>query len=184
MPEVYARMMRPDDLLPAREVEQMRSWLEAMVGEYDVADIKINTQVREGVAHAEILSAVAELSCDLIVMGAEGMSNPPRALIGSVTQKVARTMPCAILVVTEEDVLAARLRAAIDSISAHMQEGASLLQAGIPLESLAEYEQCLLEEPTYGPAWEGLAAAYESLGDLNKAERCKEWAERIRQTIW
>ncbi|UCG87598.1 MAG: universal stress protein [Gemmatimonadota bacterium] len=184
MPEVYARMMRPDDPTPSREMRKLRASLNALVGEYDIDGINLDTQVREGVAHAEILSAVAELTCDLVVMGTEGMSNPPRALVGSVTEKVTRAMPCSIVVVSEEDVLAARLRAAMASIQRHMQEGESLLRAGNPLESLAEYEQCLLEEPTYAPAWEGIAAAYKALGDLNKADRCKEWAQQIRQTIW
>jgi nucleotide-binding universal stress UspA family protein len=184
MPEAYARMMRPDDQTPAREVRKLRSELNALVGGLEVTGLELNTQVREGSPHAEILSAAAECKCDLIVMGAEGMSNQPRALVGSVTQKVTRAMPCSIVVFSEEDILAARLRSAIDSIRGHMQEGESLLQAGNPLEALAEYEQCLLEEPTYAPAWEGLAAAYESLGDLNKADRCRESAQRIQRSIW
>jgi nucleotide-binding universal stress UspA family protein len=184
MPEMYARMMRPDDPTPAREVKEMRALLRAMLKDYDVGDIKVDTQVKEGVAHSQILAAVAEMKCDLIVMGAEGMSNPPRALIGSVTQKVARAMPCSILILTEEDVLATRAQAAIDSIQGRMQEAASLLEAGNPLEALAEYEQCLLAEPTYTPAWDGMALAYQALGDLNKSERCRQMAREIRSSIW
>jgi nucleotide-binding universal stress UspA family protein len=184
MPEIYARMIRPDDTSSTRELKRMRSDLNALVRDFDVTGVEVQTQVREGSSHAEILSAVVEFKCDLVVMGAEGMSNQPRALVGSVTQKVARDMPCSMMVVSGEDILASRLTAAIDSIRGHMQEGESLLRTGSPLESLAEYEQCLLDEPTYAPAWEGMAAAYESLGDLNKADRCKESAQRIRGTIW
>jgi nucleotide-binding universal stress UspA family protein len=184
MPEVYARMMRPDDRFPSREVKKLRHSLSALARECGADGVDWDVHVREGTPHAEILSAVAEFDCDLVVMGVEGMSNQPRALVGSVTEKVARSMPCSVVVVNEEDVLATRLTSAIDSIRGHMQEGGSLLQAGHPLESLAEYEQCLLEEPTYAPAWEGMAAAYESLGDLNKADRCRESAQRIRGTIW
>jgi nucleotide-binding universal stress UspA family protein len=158
MPEIYARMIRPDDTSSTRELKRMRSDLNALVRGFDVTGVEVQTQVREGSSHAEILSAVVEFKCDLVVMGAE--------------------------VVSGEDILASRLTAAIDSIRGHMQEGESLLRTGSPLESLAEYEQCLLDEPTYAPAWEGMAAAYESLGDLNKADRCKESAQRIRGTIW
>lgn len=184
MPEMYARMMRPDDLAPAREVKELRTSLRTMLKDYDVGDMKVDTQVKEGVAHSQILAIVAETKCDLIVMGAEGMSNPPRALIGSVTQKVTRIMPCSILIVTEEDVLTTRAQAAVDTIQDRMQEGASLLGSGHPLEALAEYEQCLLQEPTYTPAWNGMALAYEGLGDLNKAERCRKMAQEIRDSIW
>jgi universal stress protein E len=184
MPAVYARMMRPDDLTPLREVKRLRSSLNALLQEYDVRGIEVDAQVREGSPHAEILSAVTELACDLIVMGAEGMSNQPRALVGSVTQKVTRAMPCSILIVNDEDVLATRLNTTIDSIELHMAEAESLLQAGNPLEALAEYERLVLDEPTYAPAWEGMAEAYKSLGDLNKADRCTESAELVRTTIW
>jgi universal stress protein E len=184
MPAVYARMMRPDDLNPMREVRRLKSSVNALLQEYDVRGVEVDAQVREGSPHAEILSAVTELACDLIVMGAEGMSNQPRALVGSVTQKVTRAMPCSILIVNDEDVLATRLNATIDSIELHMADAESLLRVGNPLEALAEYELLVLDEPTYAPAWEGMALAYEALGDLNKADRCRESAARVRTTIW
>ena len=184
MPEVYARMMRPDDRSPSHWKKRLRTELSALVREFDMAGVEVHEQVREGSPHAEILSAVAELECDLIVMGTEGMSNQPRTLVGSVTKKVTREMPCSVVTVNDEDVLAARLSNALDDIQEHMREGESLLRSGYPVEALAEYEQCLLDEPTYAPAWEGMATAYESLGDLNKADRCREAAELIRGTIW
>lgn len=184
MPSVYARMMRPDDLNPMREVRRLKSSVNALLQEYDVRGVEVDAQVREGSPHAEILSVVAEAECDLLIMGAEGMSNQPRALVGSVTQKVTRAMPCSILIVNDEDVLATRLKATIDSIELHMRDAQSLLRVGNPLEALVEYERLVLDEPTYAPAWEGMAEAYKSLGDLNKADRCRESAARVRTTIW
>ncbi len=183
MPEVYAQMLRPDDRSLAHNTKRLRSELSALVREFDVAGVKVYKQVRQGSPHGEILSTAAELKCDLIVMGTEGTSNQPRTLVGSVTQKVTRAMPCSIVTVNAEDVLAARLGIALDVIQQHMREGESLLRSGNPVEALAEYEQCLLDEPTCALAWEGMAAAYESLGDLNKADRCREAAERIRGAI-
>lgn len=184
MPAVYARMMRPDDLTPVQEVKRLTSSLNALLKDYDVSGVAVSAQVREGSPDAEILSAVTELACDLIVMGVEGMSNQPRTLVGSITQKVTRAMPCSILIVNDEDVLAARLNATIDSIELHMADAESLLRAGNPLEALVEYERLVMDEPTYAPAWEGMAVAYEALGDLNKADRCRESAARVRTTIW
>ncbi len=184
MPSVYARMMRPDDRSPVRELRKLKSSLKAFLEEHDTAGIEVGTQIREGSPHAEILAAAAESECDLIVMGAEGTSDQPRALVGSITQKVTRAMPCSILTVNDEDVLATRLNATIDSIELHMADAQSLLRVGNPLEALAEYERLVLDEPTYAPAWEGMATAYEALGDLNKADRCRESAARVRDTIW
>jgi len=184
MPEVYAQMLRPDDRSPSHETRRLDSELSALVREFDVAGVEVHKRIREGSPHAEILSAVAELKCDLIVMGTEGTSNQPRTLVGSVTKKVTRAMPCSVFTVNSEDVLPARLSSALANIQERMREGESLLRSGNPVEALAEYEQCLLDEPTYAPAWEGMAAAYESLGDLNKADRCRGAAQTIRGTIW
>jgi len=71
MPEVYARMMRPDDRSPSHWKKRLRTELSALVREFDMAGVEVHEQVREGSPHAEILSAVAELECDLIVMGTE-----------------------------------------------------------------------------------------------------------------
>jgi nucleotide-binding universal stress UspA family protein len=183
MPEVYARIVKPGDHTGAREVRKLRSGLNALVREFDIAGVALSTQVREGVAYAEILSVVSELGCDLVVMGVEGMNNHSRALVGSVTQKVTREMPCSMLIVSEEDILTARLNRAVDNIQRRMQEGETLLKAGYALEALAEYEQCLLDEPTYARAWDGMADAFEALGDLYKADRCRESAHRIRDKL-
>jgi nucleotide-binding universal stress UspA family protein len=183
MPEVYVRMMRPDDPFPAREMKRLRASTRRLVEQHDLTGVDLDIQVRDGSPHAEILSAAAECKCDLIVMGAEGMSNQPRALVGSVTEKVTRAMPCSMLIVCDEDFLASRLESVIEIIRDHMQEGESLLRTANPLVALAEFEQCLLEVPTYAPAWEAMAAAYEALGDLNKADRCREMAQRIRAAI-
>jgi universal stress protein E len=180
IPVIYAQMMPPDGTARFPKPQLMESELNALVHEFDVAGIDVRQQVREGIPHTEILSAASDLECDLIVMGTEGMSNQPRTLVGSVTKKVTRAMPCSIVTVNDEDVLVARLSNALNNIQEQMQEGAAQLRSGNPVEALAEYEQCLLDEPTYAPAWDGLAAAYEAMGDLNKADRCAKAAERIR----
>ncbi|MGD8727246.1 MAG: universal stress protein, partial [Gemmatimonadales bacterium] len=72
IPEVYVRMMRPDDSSPSRALEQLRVSTTALVKQYDVTGLQIDIEVRDGSPHAEILSVASENACDLIVMGAEG----------------------------------------------------------------------------------------------------------------
>ncbi len=64
-----------------------------------------------------------------------------------------------------------------------MNEAQSLLAGGRFLESLGEYEHCIVEEPSYAAAWDGMAQTYESLGEFNKADRCRESANKIRAMI-
>ena len=83
----------------------------------------------------------------------------------------------------DDDLLLNRLNASMGKILEHMREGKSLLEDGFAEASLGEYEQCLLDEPTYAHAWDEMAEVYEKLGDLNKADRCRESAHRIREKL-
>lgn len=181
MPSIYAQLTHSEDPSVSHRTKGIRSELRALVGELVEAGVDAHIEVREGIPHVEILATAADLECDLIVMGTEGMSNQPRTLVGSVTKKVTRAMPCSIVTVNDEDLLLVRLSRTIENIKEHMQEGEIQVGLGNPAEALPEYEQCLLDEPTFGPAWEGLAKAYEAMGDLNKADRCSRAADQIRR---
>ena len=55
--------------------------------------------LRPGVAWEEILSAAQEMDIGLIVMGTHGRRGLPRAILGSVTEKVVRLSPIPVLTV-------------------------------------------------------------------------------------
>ncbi|MDJ0767062.1 MAG: universal stress protein [Myxococcota bacterium] len=183
LPDVYASKFGTARPWTDADSRRFESLLKGLVCEYDVTGIMLDIKTREGSAHTEILAEASEKSNDLIVMGAEGTSDYSRSLVGSVTQRVTRAMPCSMLVVCDEDVLTSRLNNALFRISNYMDTGASLLNDGKTMASLAEYEQCLMDEPTCAQAWDGMANVYEAMGDLNKADRCKDSASRIRENL-
>jgi nucleotide-binding universal stress UspA family protein len=59
----------------------------------------IQTALRQGSAHREILNAAIEQPSDLIVMGAQGRSAIDTAVFGSNTARVMRAASCPVLVV-------------------------------------------------------------------------------------
>jgi nucleotide-binding universal stress UspA family protein len=59
--------------------------------------------VRTGDARDVINQTALELGADLIVMGTHGRRGLSRALLGSVTETVVRTAPCAVLTVRLND---------------------------------------------------------------------------------
>jgi len=63
------------------------------------ADLDIQAVVREGKPATAILSVIGELTPDLVVMGTHGRSKLDHLLIGSVTERVIRKAPCAVLTV-------------------------------------------------------------------------------------
>jgi nucleotide-binding universal stress UspA family protein len=61
----------------------------------------VTTMLRAGVAWEEILAAAKELEVGLIVVGTHGRRGLPRALLGSVTEKVVRLSPVPVLTIHE-----------------------------------------------------------------------------------
>ena len=60
---------------------------------------EINAVLRSGVAWEQILSVAQQVDAGLIVVGTHGRRGLPRALMGSVAEKVVRTSPIPVLTV-------------------------------------------------------------------------------------
>ncbi len=71
--------------------------LREIAGEHPDHDIQ--AMVREGKPATAILELIAELAPDLVVMGTHGRSKLDHLLIGSVTERVIRKAPCAVLTI-------------------------------------------------------------------------------------
>jgi universal stress protein E len=184
MPTMYARLMGSDPNVGARESRQLRKEFGEFLEDFDFAGVKWEREVREGNPAAHILAMADATRCDLIVMGTVGRTGNSRVLLGSVTQKVTRAMPCSVVTVDDEDFLRLRLETTITAIDQHLREAESLLRDGYAMEAVREFEQCLLVAPIHAGAWEGMATAYEQLGDHNEADRCRQSARRVRDTVW
>ena len=74
---------------------------EAIVAVTDRAEamgIPVESEVRHGRAHVEILEAADEIGADLIVLGTHGRSGIDRVLLGSVASRVIRQADQPVLV--------------------------------------------------------------------------------------
>jgi nucleotide-binding universal stress UspA family protein len=61
--------------------------------------ISVEPRLAEGDAADAILRVIADLHCDLVVMGTHGRTGLGRLLMGSVAEKVVRRAPCPVLTV-------------------------------------------------------------------------------------
>jgi nucleotide-binding universal stress UspA family protein len=73
--------------------------LDEIVARFDGAGVPIAAELRQGSPWREINAFAKERHADLIVVGTHGRRGLPRALVGSVAEKVVRTAPCPVLVV-------------------------------------------------------------------------------------
>ncbi|SFK67671.1 Nucleotide-binding universal stress protein, UspA family [Halogranum rubrum] len=71
----------------------------AVVNACDKAGVDVVEAITVGVTHDEIVDYAADNSVGLIVMGTHGRSSLPRALLGSVTERVVRSASVPVLAV-------------------------------------------------------------------------------------
>ena len=77
----------------------MRKALETHAG----AGVPMRSVIKQGVTWRTILDVATELGCDMIVMGTHGRHGLPRALLGSVAEKIVRSAHLPVLTVHTED---------------------------------------------------------------------------------
>lgn len=61
--------------------------------------VPVETEIREGTPHREIVDYARESDCDVVVMGTHGRSGIDRLLLGSVAERVVRESAVPVLTV-------------------------------------------------------------------------------------
>jgi nucleotide-binding universal stress UspA family protein len=89
----------PTPELAAGLEEAAARGLEALRKQYEQRGVPLGTLTRAGIAWEQILAAAATTQAGLIVMGTHGRRGLPRALMGSVAEKVVRLSPVPVLTV-------------------------------------------------------------------------------------
>jgi nucleotide-binding universal stress UspA family protein len=85
--------------MTSRILEGAKIGLDKAMAAHASDGVAIRSLVRQGDAWKTILDTAVELSAGMIVMGTHGRKGLPRALIGSVAEKVVRTSPIPVLTV-------------------------------------------------------------------------------------
>lgn len=151
---------------------------------FNFHSVKWNKMIREGKPSADILNIAREKSIELLIMGTSGRTGLARILMGSVTEKVVREMPCSVITVKSEHAIRLKLETEIADIKTHFKRGKDLLEKGFPEEAEHQFRHCLAKDMLFAPAWEGLAAVQEQLRNEAEAKRYTAKATEIRDRLW
>jgi nucleotide-binding universal stress UspA family protein len=138
-------------------------------------------EVRHGSPHEQIAAAAKERRADLLVMGATGRTGIVRVLLGSVTRRVLKHLPCSLLLVKDESVFEEQFLLDLDAIDRLAAEGREKLLGGKPAEAAGKFRRAVALDPYHAAALDGLATASEQLGQADAARRYRKRADRLRQ---
>jgi nucleotide-binding universal stress UspA family protein len=151
---------------------------------FDFQDVGWEKHVLCGEPAHEIVEWARSTHAYLIVMGSVGRTGLPYLFMGSTAIKVARQLPCALLIVKRVQVLVPDAVQKTDDVNAAFAEGQELLADGFCQEAIARFDQCVAIDSRCADAVEAKAEALERLGNRQQAEECHKVAEMIRQDFW
>lgn len=84
-----------------------RQWVEQMLERWAegarAEGLTVETRVRTGRPHREIVAVATEERADFVVMGTRGRGGLERTLLGSVADRVIRLAPCPVLTARETE---------------------------------------------------------------------------------
>lgn len=176
---------RPDMAKVASDYQKMeREQFARFIEGFDLSGLDWDKEVHSGHPADEIVRLANDAKYDLVVMGSTGRSGLPRVLLGSTAETVTRRVACPVLTLKREDVLSARLEAELADLNRLLAEGNELMDEERYDEAIGRFDQCLLKDPYFIPAIEGLANVHERLGHETQAADLRGQAALIRQQLW
>lgn len=135
----------------------------------DFGDVRWAVEVCHGTPHLEILAAARRHGSDLIVMGSTGRTGLVRVLLGSVTRRVLRDLPCSLLTVKEEGLAGEVFEEDLRAAEVLVAQGRGLLGAHSYAAAADKFRRALTHDAAHAPALQGLAEVLEHLGRRDEA---------------
>ncbi|MDB4584259.1 universal stress protein [Draconibacterium sp.] len=151
---------------------------------FNLTDLDWDRVIASGDPATEILGTISRYKSDLVIMGTTGKSSLSRLMLGSVTEKIIRDVPCSLITLKKEDIIELQLEPKIFEIENHYGTALKLIKEGHLKESITEFKLCLNINEMHIPSLKGIADVYEKLGDKEIAKEYRKIASDILVRIW
>jgi len=158
--------------------------LEEFLAEFDFTDVDYEAKVEKGEPANEILSFVSRKNIDLLFMGATGKTFLQRVLLGSVTEKLIRELPCSMVISKSENILNLKIDSDISEIEKHLSNAKRLEASGYYEEAIHQLKLSIQKNDLHIPALNALASLHDKIGDAEIAETYRQKIDVILRRLW
>lgn len=165
-------------------LEEFQKEMETFLEDFDLKGVNYNIDIQKGIPDERILLAIEKLDCDLLVMGTNGRSGFSRIMLGSVTEKVIRKLPCSFVTTKTQDIFKLRLDGEIKEIETHFNNANRLTKSGFYNEAIGQYLICLQINDMHIPSMYKLVELYKITGDDEKVGYYDKMAKDLLQRLW
>jgi len=152
MQENFSNRLRIDyDKENERLEKENKQQFDSFLRTFNLAGIKHTIESIRGKPSDAIVEYARTKKTDLLFIGATGKSALMRLLLGSVTEKVVRELPCSIVTMKSEHMLNLRIDSDVESLEKHYSQ-AMKLKAGVLLQKIVGIVQDIIRcEPCAVP---------------------------------
>ena len=168
----------------AQRLGLIENEMKQFVKEFDLDGISYIVDIQAGVAHENILNTIKEYGHDLLIMGTNGRSGLNRIVMGSVTEKVTREMPCSFITTKTQDILQIKFDNEIKEIEIHFKNAKELDENGFYEEAINQYSICLQINDMHIPSFYKLAESYRKIGNNEIAKHYESRAKALLARLW
>ena len=164
--------------------QRLSKEFEEYISGFNLNEISHKVLLKEGQPHRIILSTIEKENFDLLVMGTTGRTGISRILMGSVTEKVTRELPCSFITTKSKDITRTYFESNLGEIEAYIQKANHYYEKGEYAKSIEYYTEGLKQFPDNIPMLKGLIQSYTKNGDHNKADLFNEYARDVIRRLW
>lgn len=167
-----------------QRLEHFKTKMNTFLAAFDLTSIKHKILIKSGVPDQQILQTIKEANHDLLIMGTHGRSGIRKFIMGSVTEKVTREVPCSFITTKNEDIIQLKYDDEILEIETHFNKGNELFEKKRFDEALGHYTICLQINKLHIPSIIKLAEIFKHLKDPKKAKEYSDLSKNLLIRLW
>ncbi len=154
------------------------------LNEIDFKSVRFTKDLLMGIPDVEIFRAIKRQNTDLLLMGTTGKTSLSKLLMGSVTEKVTRELPCSFITTKARDITDGYLESNLKGIESILNPARNAFKKGDYELAIEEFTIGLKQYPDNIPILIGLIDSYKALGNNIKVEFYNEYKAEVLDRIW
>lgn len=138
----------------------------------------------DGEPAEQILKEIKNENTGLLIMGTTGKTGLSRILLGSVTEKVTREMPCSFIITTETEISDEIFESNLKMIESLIIAARKHCENNEPGKAIEKYLHVLNQHPDNIPALLGMVKCYNKTGNTEKAGFYNNYIKMVISRVW
>lgn len=158
--------------------------LAAFMEKFDLSAVRHEAYLEEGHPEAAIIETIERQETDLLIMGTTGRTGLSRILMGSITEKVTREVPCSFITTKSQDIARTWFESNLGEMETYLQQARQYRSEGNTEKAIACYTAGLKQFPDNIPMLQGLIAVHKESGNEARAAFFRDYAMEVVQRLW